>query len=130
MDALSKYGVTKRNIMIINFNTGGRSDVDVTNMYLENLSFPLIRGENYDAYRRRFIKKYSYEPLHISSVIYDAVSLVGYSSKSDIPFDEYIMNPHGFVGFNGELFVKDNGHVKRKYDMFTVRSKVVIPVEN
>jgi len=74
-------------------------------------------------FEQRFVDEFGYKPMRISSLTYDAISMLGvlFYNKKELT-RENIVNQKGYIGINGKFRFHDSGIVERLMSVMEITS--------
>lgn len=93
------------------------------NRDLRGAYFADLPQEKLRVFKQNYKAAFSSDPLMISSLGYDALSLVSYLSKNNALSESALVNEKGYQGTNGKFRLKRDGTNEHLLEMFQVRGK-------
>ncbi len=99
------------------------------NKELVGAYFPDIPQAKLTLYKQNYQAAFGQEPISLSSLIYDAVSLVAFLSQNGMLNDNALTSVDGYQGVNGRFRLNEDGTNNRLLEIFQIRGKgLFVPV--
>lgn len=124
MSLLAFYDVTPDTLPVYGLSTLGQGyDRSFAGAY-----FPGLSNVRYPQFYRRYRAAFGAKPVRISSMGYDAVSLLAVLAQHNALNTENLTNPQGFNGVDGRFRLDANGKNERLLEMYQVTPNGPLPV--
>lgn len=91
---------------------------DLTGAY-----FPDLPQDKLELYRRSYQTAFGKDPILLSALSYDAVSLISFLSQNNALSTAALTAPDGYQGINGRFRLNTNGTNNRLLEMFQIQGK-------
>lgn len=85
--------------------------------------FPDLPQEKLEIYRQNYQEAFGKEPLLLSALAYDAVSLVAFLSQNNALSQVALTTPDGYQGINGRFRLNPDGTNNRLLEMFQIQGR-------